>query len=78
MQFFAQGKTKEAIKSFDIAINEDSSFVDSWIKRGFMKGMVGDFEGEMNDYNHVERYETVGESHEEGVDVIIMDPGLFS
>lgn len=53
MQLFAQAKTKEAIKMFDIAIKEDSSFEDAWIKRGFMKGMLGDFEGELSDYNHV-------------------------
>ncbi|MBP6512960.1 MAG: tetratricopeptide repeat protein [Bacteroidia bacterium] len=53
MQLFAQGKTKEAIKSFDIAIKEDSSYEDAWIKRGFMKGMLSDFEGELSDYNHV-------------------------
>ena len=32
----------------------------------------------MNDHNQVERDETVGESHEESVDVIIMDPGPLS
>jgi tetratricopeptide (TPR) repeat protein len=53
MQLFAQGKSKEAIKSFDIAIKEDSTYEDAWIKRGFIKGMNGDFEGEMSDYNHV-------------------------
>jgi len=53
MQLFAQGKTKEAIKSFDLSIKADSSYEDAWIKRGCMKGMVGDFEGEMSDYNHV-------------------------
>jgi|JI10StandDraft_1071094.scaffolds.fasta_scaffold08836_14 tetratricopeptide (TPR) repeat protein len=53
IQLFAQGKTKEALKAFDISILADSTNFDAWIKRGFLRSMTGDFEGEMNDYNHV-------------------------
>ncbi|MFN8152744.1 MAG: tetratricopeptide repeat protein [Bacteroidia bacterium] len=53
LQLFAQGKQKEAIRSFDLAIASDSANFDAWIKRGFLKSMTGDFEGEMNDYNYV-------------------------
>lgn len=53
LQLFVQGKQKESIKWFDNAISNDSSNFDAWIKRGFIKSMVGDFEGEMNDYNYV-------------------------
>lgn len=53
LQFFGQGKVKEALKSFDLSIAADSTNYDAWIKRGFMKAMTGDFEGEMLDYEHV-------------------------
>ncbi len=53
IQLFAQGKPKDAIRYFDHAIMNDSLNYDAWIKRGFIKSMVGDFEGEMNDYNYV-------------------------
>lgn len=53
LQQFAQGKSKEAIVSFDMAINFDSANYDAWIKRGFCKGKIGDFEGEMSDYTRV-------------------------
>ena len=53
LQQFALGKSKEAIASFDMAINFDSSNYDAWIKRGFCKGRTGDFEGEMSDYTRV-------------------------
>lgn len=53
LQFIAQGKHREAIQSFDKAIMDDSVNYDAWIKRGFVKSIVGDFEGELYDYNHV-------------------------
>ena len=53
LQFFVQGKTREAIRYFDNAILNDSLNYDAWIKRGFIKSMTGDFEGEMTDYNYV-------------------------
>lgn len=53
MQYFAQGKVKEAQKAFDLSIQADSTNYDAWIKRGFMKSINTDFEGEMQDYNHV-------------------------
>ncbi len=53
LQYFAQNKIKEAEKAFDLAIQVDSTNYDAWIKRGFMKSMNGDFEGEMQDYNRV-------------------------
>lgn len=53
LQLIAQAKHREAILSFDKAIMEDSLNYDAWIKRGFVKSIVGDFEGELRDYNHV-------------------------
>ncbi len=57
LQYFSQNKIKEAVKAFDLSIEADSANYHAWIKRGFMKGMNGDFEGEMMDYNHVINYD---------------------
>lgn len=53
MQHFQNARFKEAIVCFDKAIQADSSNYNAWVKRGFAKGRVGDFEGEINDYTHV-------------------------
>lgn len=53
VQWLAQGNSVEAGKAFTAAIAADSSLYDAWIKRGFVAGMNGDFEGEMRDYSHV-------------------------
>ncbi len=52
-QFFAVADYKEAIESYTLAIREDSSNVNAWIRRGFTKGMEKDFEGEIADYTQV-------------------------
>jgi tetratricopeptide (TPR) repeat protein len=57
LQLIAQGKPAEAEKAFTLAIEADSLLYDAWIKRGFVRGMNSDFEGEMNDYNRVIRYD---------------------
>ncbi|HOS49478.1 MAG TPA: tetratricopeptide repeat protein [Bacteroidia bacterium] len=50
---FRQAKNEEAIRLLTSAINADTLNDDAWIKRGFIKSMVGDFEGELQDYNRV-------------------------
>ena len=57
LRFFAQGKPKEALKAFDTSIINDSSNYDAWIKRGFIRSTVGDFQGEMEDYNFVIKHD---------------------
>ena len=49
IQYFSQNKIKDALKAFELSIQADSTNYDAWIKRGFMKSMLGDFEGEMPD-----------------------------
>lgn len=52
-QLFAHVKYKEAIEAYTLAIMEDSSNTNAWIRRGFTKGMIKDFSGEMADYTKV-------------------------
>jgi Flp pilus assembly protein TadD len=53
MSLFRQAKYQSAIKSFEQSILFDSTNYDAWLKRGFVRGILGDFEGEKNDYNFV-------------------------
>lgn len=53
MSQFRQAKYQAAIKSFEQAILFDSTNYDAWLKRGFIRGILGDFEGEKSDYNFV-------------------------
>ena len=53
MQSFMNVRYKEAIELFSKAIDADSLNFDAWIKRGFVRSNVGDFEGELSDYTHV-------------------------
>lgn len=50
---FRQAKNEEAIRLLTSAIASDTLNDDAWIKRGFIKSLVSDFEGEMQDYNRV-------------------------
>lgn len=50
---YRQAKNEEAIKLLTSAINADTLNDDAWIKRGFIKSRVGDFDGELQDYNRV-------------------------
>lgn len=50
---YRQAKNEEAIKLLTSSINADTLNDDAWIKRGFIKSRVGDFDGELQDYNRV-------------------------
>lgn len=50
---FAAERYEEAILYFSKAIEADSSNFSAWIKRGFIKGVMNDFTGELNDYTTV-------------------------
>lgn len=52
-QLFMQGKTDASIALLSKAIQSDSSNVNAWVRRGFVKSTAGDFEGEMADYSWV-------------------------
>jgi tetratricopeptide (TPR) repeat protein len=53
MVFLRQANNKEALKFFDAAVNADSMNFDARIKRGFVKGLEGDFQGEIIDYTQI-------------------------
>jgi tetratricopeptide (TPR) repeat protein len=53
MIFLRQANNKEALKFFNEAFTADSMNFDACIKRGFVKGLNGDFEGEILDYTHI-------------------------
>lgn len=53
MVFLRQANNKEALKFFDQAFIADSMNFDACIKRGFVKGLNGDYEGEIVDYTHI-------------------------
>jgi len=53
MRYFSNVKYKDAIAQFSKAIDVDSLNYDAWIKRGFVKSIIGDFDGELTDYTHV-------------------------
>jgi tetratricopeptide (TPR) repeat protein len=52
-QLFLQGKPKEAIEMLNKSIAADSTNANAWVRRGFIKGTMEDFEGEMEDYSYV-------------------------
>lgn len=53
MTFLRQANNEEALKFFDEACKADSMNFDARIKRGFIKGLNGDFEGEIIDYTNI-------------------------
>lgn len=53
MIYFSQGNKKDALKYFQMAIDADSTNYDAWIKRGFTRGALEDFSGEIADYTFV-------------------------
>jgi tetratricopeptide (TPR) repeat protein len=55
---FRLSRPQEAIKLLDEALSFDTLNYDAYIKRGFMKGSVGNFEGELNDYNTVLNFDS--------------------
>jgi tetratricopeptide (TPR) repeat protein len=55
---FRLSHPKEAIKLLDEALSLDTLNYNAYIKRGFMKGSVGNFEGELNDYNTVLNFDS--------------------
>lgn len=57
MIYIKQANYKEALKSFNLAVQNDSTNYDAWIKRGFVSGILDDFAGEKNDYTYVIRNE---------------------
>lgn len=59
MQHFANLRYKEATASFTQAIQSDSMNLDAWIKRGFVRGMNNDFQGEIDDYTHVIQVDSI-------------------
>ena len=52
-QLFAGANYQEAIEAYTNAIKEDSTNSNAWIRRGFTRGIIKDFEGEMADYSFV-------------------------
>ena len=53
MQKFNSARYMEAIEYYDQAIKADSTNFNAWIRRGFSKGVVKDFDGELSDYTTV-------------------------
>ncbi|MFM2155897.1 MAG: hypothetical protein RL516_646 [Bacteroidota bacterium] len=58
MAQFRLSHPQEAIKLLDQALSFDTLNYNAYIKRGFMKGSVSDFEGELNDYNTVLNFDS--------------------
>jgi tetratricopeptide (TPR) repeat protein len=50
---FSRNNYREAIQYFNESIKLDSGNYDAWLKRGFCKSFMKDFEGEMSDYSYV-------------------------
>ena len=53
MQKFNSARHVEAIEYYDKAIEADSNNFNAWIRRGFSKGVMKDFDGELSDYTTV-------------------------
>ena len=52
-QKFNSARYMEAIEYYSLAIGADSTNFNAWIRRGFSKGLVKDFDGELSDYTSV-------------------------
>ena len=50
---FRNSHPQDAIKSLDESLGYDSLNYNALIKRGFIKGSIGDWQGELDDYNRV-------------------------
>jgi tetratricopeptide (TPR) repeat protein len=50
---FNSARYEKAIEFYTLAIEADSTNYNAWIRRGFTRGMVKDFTGEMEDYSSV-------------------------
>ena len=58
MTQFRLSHPQEAIKLLDEALSFDTLNYNAYIKRGFVKGSVGNYEGELADYNIVLNYDS--------------------
>ena len=58
MTQFRLSHPQEAIKLLDEALSFDTLNYNAYIKRGFVKGSVGNYEGELADYNTVLNYDS--------------------
>ena len=58
MTQFRLSHPQEAIKLLDEALLFDSLNYNAYIKRGFVKGSVGNYEGELSDYNTVLNFDS--------------------
>jgi tetratricopeptide (TPR) repeat protein len=58
MTQFRLSRPNDAIKLLDQALMHDSLNYNAYIKRGFVKGSIGDYEGELNDYNTVLNFDS--------------------
>ncbi len=52
-QSYSVAKYKEAVEYYTLSINADSTNTNAWIRRGFTRGLLKDFDGEMSDYSSV-------------------------
>lgn len=50
---FNSAQYEKAIELYTLAIEADSGNFNAWIRRGFTKGLIKDFDGEMTDYTSV-------------------------
>jgi tetratricopeptide (TPR) repeat protein len=58
MTQFRLSHPQEAIKLLNEALSYDSLNYNAYIKRGFVKGSIGNYEGELADYNTVLNYDS--------------------
>jgi len=58
MTQFRLSHPQVAIKLLDESLSFDTLNFNAYIKRGFMKGSVGNYEGELNDYNTVLNFDS--------------------
>ena len=58
MTQFRLSHPQEAIKLLDQALSFDTLNYNAYIKRGFIKGSVSDYEGELGDYNTVLNFDS--------------------
>lgn len=55
---FRLSHPQDAIKLLDEAVKSDTLNYNALIKRGFVKGSVGDYKGELSDYNLILSYDS--------------------
>ena len=58
MTQFRLSRPQEAIKLLDESLSYDTLNYNAYIKRGFVKGSVGNYEGELEDYNTVLNFDS--------------------